>query len=195
MKKTSQILNPDELLWKIAINVDKEAYRALFDLFYPGLCLYAKRYVDERAVAEDLVQDVFVTLWENRKKIKIESSVRNYLVVSVKNQSLNYLKREGYKQSYIETCLSNSTDPSDYNEFYLLTELQKLLDEALAKLPETYRLIFEMSRLENKSNIEIAETLNIPLRTVERYKAKAIDILKKDLKDYLPLLLYFHLLS
>lgn len=195
MKKTSQILNPDELLWQIAINDDKEAYRALFDLFYPGLCLYAKRYVDERAVAEDLVQDVFVTLWENRKKIKIESSVRNYLVVSVKNQSLNYLKREGYKHNYIETCLSNSTDPSDYNEFYLLTELQKLLDEALAKLPETYRLIFEMSRLESKSNTEIAETLNIPLRTVERYKAKAIDILKKDLKDYLPLLLYFHLLS
>lgn len=63
------------------------------------------------------------------------------------------------------------------------------------KLPETYRLIFEMSRLENKSNVEIAETLNIPLRTVERYKAKAIEILKKDLKDYLPLLLYFHLLS
>lgn len=195
MKKTSQILNPDELLWKIAINDDKEAYRALFDLFYPGLCLYAKRYVDERAVAEDLVQDVFVTLWEIRKKIKIESSVRNYLVVSVKNQCLNYLKREGYKHSYIETCLSNNTDPSDYNEFYLLTELQKLLDEALAKLPETYRLIFEMSRLENKSNTEIAEKLNIPLRTVERYKAKAIDILKKDLKDYLPLLLYFHLLS
>lgn len=195
MKKTSQILNPDELLWQIAINDDKEAYRALFDLFYPGLCLYAKRYVDERAVAEDLVQDVFVTLWENRKKIKIESSVRNYLVVSVKNQSLNYLKREGYKHNYIETCLSNSTDPSDYNEFYLLTELQKLLDEALAKLPETYRLIFEMSRLESKSNTEIAETLNIPLRTVERYKAKAIDILKKDLKDYLPLLLYFHFLS
>lgn len=195
MKKTSQILNPDELLWQIAINEDKEAYRALFDLFYPGLCLYAKRYVDERAVAEDLVQDVFVTLWENRKKIKIESSVRNYLVVSVKNQSLNYLKREGYKHNYIETCLSNSTDPSDYNEFYLLTELQKLLDEALAKLPETYRLIFEMSRLDSKSNTEIAETLNIPLRTVERYKAKAIDILKKDLKDYLPLLLYFHLLS
>lgn len=195
MKKTSQILNPDELLWQIAINDDKEAYRALFDLFYPGLCLYAKRYVDERAVAEDLVQDVFVTLWENRKKIKIESSVRNYLVVSVKNQSLNYLKREGYKHNYIETCLSNSTDPSDYNEFYLLTELQKLLDEALAKLPETYRLIFEMSRLESKSNTEIAETLNIPLRTVERYKAKAIDVLKKDLKDYLPLLLYFHLLS
>lgn len=195
MKKTSQILNPDELLWKIAINDDKEAYRALFDLFYPGLCLYAKRYVDERAIAEDLVQDVFVTLWENRKKIRIESSVRNYLVVSVKNQSLNYLKREGYKQNYIETCLSNSTDPSDCNEFYLLTELQKLLDEALAKLPETYRIIFEMSRLESKSNTEIAETLNIPLRTVERYKAKAIEILKKDLKDYLPLLLYFHLLS
>ena len=116
-------------------------------------------------------------------------------VVSVRNQCLNYLKREGYKQNYIDAYLAKNADQSDYDEFYLLTELQKLLDEALAKLPETYRLIFEMSRLENNSNTEIAEKLNIPLRTVERYKAKAIEILKKDLKDYLPLLLYFHLLS
>ena len=69
MEMTTQIQNPDELLWKIAINDDKEAYRILFDLFYPALCLFAKRYVEERAVAEDLVQDVFVTLWESRKKI------------------------------------------------------------------------------------------------------------------------------
>ena len=102
---------------------------------------------------------------------------------------------EGYKQNYIDAYLAKNADQSDYDEFYLLTELQKLLDEALAKLPQTYRLIFEMSRLENNSNTEIAEKLNIPLRTVERYKAKAIEILKKDLKDYLPLLLYFHLLS
>ncbi len=195
MKMTTQIQNPDELLWKIAINDDKEAYRTLFDLFYPALCLFAKRYVEERAVAEDLVQDVFVTLWESRKKIRVESSARNYLVVSVRNQCLNYLKREGYKQNYIDAYLAKNADQSDYDEFYLLTELQKLLDEALAKLPETYRLIFEMSRLENNSNTEIAEKLNIPLRTVERYKAKAIEILKKDLKDYLPLLLYFHLLG
>lgn len=195
MEITTQIQNPDELLWKIAINDDKEAYRILFDLFYPALCLFAKRYVEERAVAEDLVQDVFVTLWESRKKIRVESSTRNYLVVCVRNQCLNYLKREGYKQNYIDTYLAKNADLSDYDEFYLQTELQKLLDEALAKLPETYRLIFEMSRLENNSNTEIAEKLNIPLRTVERYKAKAIEILKKDLKDYLPLLLYFHLLG
>ena len=136
-----------------------------------------------------------MTLWESRKKIRVESSARNYLVVSVRNQCLNYLKREGYKQNYIDAYLAKNADQSDYDEFYLLTELQKLLDEALAKLPQTYRLIFEMSRLENNSNTEIAEKLNIPLRTVERYKAKAIEILKKDLKDYLPLLLYFHLLS
>ena len=194
MKITPQ-MNPDELLWKIAINDDKEAFRTLFDLFYPALCIHAKRFVEDRAVAEDLVQDVFVILWENRKKVKIELSVRKYLIASVKNQSLRHLKREGYKQDYIETYLSKNADISDYNEFYLLTELQKLLEEALARLPETYRLIFEMSRLENKSNTEIAETLDIPLRTVERYKAKIIDILKKDLKDYLPLLLYCHLLN
>ena len=109
----------------------------------------------------------------------------------MKNQCLNYLKHEGYKQSYIEAYLSKSSNAGNYDELYLLTELQELLNEALSKLPETYRIIFEMSKLENKSNIEIAETLQIPLRSVERYKAKVMEALKKDLKDYLPLLLCF----
>ena len=191
MNLTSQIADPDSLLWKIAINDDKNAYRTLFDLFYQPLCVYARRYVDEHEAIEDFVQNVFVMLWENRKDLKIESSVRNYLLVSVKNQCLNYLKHEGYKQSYIEVYLSKSSNAGNYDELYLLTELQELLNEALSKLPETYRIIFEMSKLENKSNIEIAETLQIPLRSVERYKAKVMEALKKDLKDYLPLLLFF----
>lgn len=79
---------------------------------------------------------------------------------------------------------------SGENDIYLLTELQALLDKALSKLPETYRLVFEMNRLEGKSFDEIAETLNISVRTAKRYKSQATDILKEDLKDYLSLVLF-----
>lgn len=185
----------DKLLWRIVINDDKEAYRTLFELFYSALCLFANRYVEERIIAEDLVQDVFVNIWENRKKINVESSAKNYLFVCVKNHCINHIKQEMCRQNHMDVYKTKMEVEHDYEEFYLHTELKSLLDEALAKLPETYRLIFEMSRLEGNTNKEIAEKLNIPLRTVERYKVKVIEVLKKDLKDYLPLLLYFHLFS
>ncbi|WP_347394427.1 sigma-70 family RNA polymerase sigma factor, partial [Parabacteroides leei] len=75
------------------------------------------------------------------------------------------------------------------DDFYTLTELQELLAKALNKLPEDYRRVFILNRFEDKSYGEIAESMDISTRTVERYKNKAIELLKKDLKDYLPLLI------
>lgn len=75
-------------------------------------------------------------------------------------------------------------------ELFLLHELEGLLVDALSKLPTEYRIALEMSRMENKSVEEIAERLQVSPRTVERYRNKALDLLKKDLKNYLPLLLF-----
>lgn len=94
-------------------------------------------------------------------------------------------------QQYMDLQIRKITSAdSGENDIYLLTELQALLDKALSKLPETYRLVFEMNRLEGKSFDEIAETLNISVRTAKRYKSQATDILKEDLKDYLSLVLF-----
>ena len=77
----------------------------------------------------------------------------------------------------------------------MLNELETLLEQTLAKLPTEYRIAFEMSRMEGKSMDEIAETMGVSVRTVERYRNKALDILKKELKDYLPFLLFFNYIS
>lgn len=188
--KNTNIPNADHLLRSISINDDKSAYRSLFEHYYAALCLFAKRYIEDKAVREDIVQDVFFTIWEKRKSIATNISARNYLVTCVKNLSLNYLRKQGYIQDYQNKVIDNPPPYSHGEEdLYLLNELETLLEQTLAKLPPEYRMAFEMSRMEQKNMSEIAETLGISIRTAERYRNKALDILQKELKDYLPLLL------
>jgi RNA polymerase sigma-70 factor (ECF subfamily) len=188
MNMSSHTMGLDQLLWD-TINLDDEkAFEQLFELFYSPLLGYAGRYIYNRSMCEDIVQGVFVSLWENRKTLHITQSARNYLLVSVRNHCLNFLKKEKLTHRYQEFVLKAAGQKDDEN-FYLLTELYDMLEKALAKLPETYRKVFEMHRIEKKSYEEIAEELHISVRTAKRYKSQVMEILKKDLKDYLPFMI------
>lgn len=180
----------DNLLQRISAN-DEEAYRSLFELYYVPLCLYVKRFIEDKPTQEDIVQDVFFTIWKKRGTIVPTVSAKNYLVTCVKNLSLNHLRKQGYMQDY-QTKLTEHAPVYSENldDLYTLKELQVLLAKTLAKLPPEYRLAFEMSRIEEKSSAEIAEAMGVSVRTVERYRNKATEILKEELKDYLSLLLF-----
>lgn len=194
--KYNDIPNIDHLLWCISVKDDEEAYRSLFEHYYAALCLYAKRYIEDLSTREDIVQDVFFFIWERRKTITAEVSARNYLITCVKNLSLNYLRKQGYIQAYQSKIIENPPLYSNnLDEIYTLKELQELLSKTLAKLPEEYRIAFEMSRMEGKSLNEIAEKMGVSVRTVERYRNKALEILKQELKDYLPLLYLYMLIK
>jgi len=184
---------PENLLWNTVVNDDEKAFEKLFELFYPGLCIYAGRYIEGKTVREDIVQDVFATLWEDRKKLSITTSVRSYFITAVKNQCLNYIRKEGVIRKYKEFMVENdaAADRED-TELYLLTELIELLHKTLSELPDNYRIVFEMNRLEGKSFDEIAKELNISVRTAKRYKERVTEVLKKELQDYLPLLILFY---
>lgn len=191
MCELSHISDPEYLFLKTVVNDDEKAFKKLFELFYPPLAVYAKRYIDERTLREDIVQDVFATLWEDRKKLSITSSIRSYLIVAVRNGCLNHLHREGLSRRYQEFISTEYVD-TENEEVYSLIELQELLNKALAKLPETYRIVFEMHRMEGKDYNEIAAVLNISVRTAKRYKSQVVEILKEELKDYLPLLVLIY---
>ena len=191
--KDTNVPDIDHLLWNISVNDDEIAYRSLFEHYYAALCLFAKRYIEDRDVREDIVQDIFFNIWEKRKSISTNISARNYLVTCVKNLSLNYLRKQGYKEDYQKKIIDNPPIYSNGEEdLYMLNELETLLEQTLAKLPPEYRMAFEMSRMEQKSMDEIAEIMGVSVRTVERYRNKALDILKKELKDYLPFLLFLN---
>lgn len=176
----------DFLLRQITTEDNKLSFQRLFELYYPALCIYTKRFISDRETREDIVQEVFSSIWENRKRIVIRTSARNYLITATKNHSLNYLQRnhEEYVDQFSQEQIPIYAESGE--ELYTWEELQTLLREALAKLPENYRYVFEKNRFENKSYGEIAEDMQISIRTVERYKNKAIEILKTELKDYLP---------
>lgn len=183
----TKAINVDLLLEQITTEDNKLAFHRLFELYYPALCMYAKRFISDKRTREDIMQDVFFAIWENRKRISVKTSARSYLVTCARNHCLNYLQRnhERYYESLIQEQIPIYAESSE--ELYTWEELQTLLRKALDKLPENYRLAFEMNRFENKSYGEIAEEMQISIRTVERYKNKATELLKTELKDYLPL--------
>ena len=186
MERNPTKTDTDFLLRQITTEDNKLSFQRLFELYYPALCIYTKRFIPDRETREDIVQEVFSSIWENRKRIVIRTSARNYLITATKNHCLNYLQRnhEEYVDKLPQEQIPIYADSGE--ELYTWEELQTLLREALAKLPENYRYVFEKNRFENKSYGEIAEDMQISIRTVERYKNKAIEILKTELKDYLP---------
>lgn len=184
--KCADTIDVDRLLWNISACDDEAAFRSLFNAYYPALYVYAKRFVEEKETREDIVQDVFFSLWENRKRIRVQTSARLYLTACVRNHCLNFLRRQ-HPQSYDVAGGENiPVYAENGNDLYTLGELQTLLARALDKLPEAYRRVFELNRFEEKTYGEIADAMQLSVRTVERYKNKATEILKKELRDYLP---------
>lgn len=183
-------MDDDHFLQSVSENDDETAFRSLFERYYAALCLFAKRYVEDRTVREDIVQDVFFTIWEKRKLIVPTTSDLHYLTACVKNACLNHLRKQNHIRDYENKVTGQPPEYSNGDENpYLLNELEELLEKTLEKLPPEYRTAFEMNRMEQKGTNEIAENMGVSIRTVERYRKKAIELLKLKLKDYLPLLI------
>ena len=179
----------DFMLRSITLHDDGVAFRYLFEHYYPSLCLFAKRFIDDRETREDIVQEVFFRLWDKRKQITVMSSAQNYLLTSVRNLCLNYLRRQETQQSF-EKSLFDQPEDEEGDRLIQLRELEELLAQTLALMPPEYRLAFELNRMEGKSLDEVAQQMGVSTRTVERYRDKALALLHTELKDYLPLFLF-----
>lgn len=168
----------------------EEAFKKLFETYYAPFCLYAKQFVEDKDICEDLVSDVFASLWEHIDSFDIESEyVLGYIKICVKNSCLNYLKHQKYEWEYVEQLKAKSFIYETMPDcVYTLNELYRMLYEALKKLPKTHRHVFMKNFFQGKSQNEIAEELDISVRSVNRYKQKIIELLYKELKDYLPLI-------
>jgi RNA polymerase sigma-70 factor, ECF subfamily len=169
---------------------NEKQFELLFKSQYVGLVKFAQRYVDEVETAEELVQDVFVNIWSNLEDIHIQSTIQSYLFGSVRNAALNYLKHQKVVSKYADNQRMY-VDNSEHVDFLELDELKNRLAEAMNKIPEKCREIFELNRFEGKRYKEIAAELGISLKTVENQMGKALKILREELGEYLPLLFLF----
>lgn len=179
----------DLLFWKIAQQDDEVAFRTLFFQFFSPLCVFAHRYIDNWESCEDIVQDNFLKIWKNRKNLTINTSFRNFLITSVKNSCLDLLRKQETEQKWQSQKAENESFYYATDEIYATVELEQMLNNALAKLPDNTRLIFEENRFAGKTYTEIAVIHNISVKTVEAQMTKALKHLRIELKDYLPFII------
>lgn len=170
----------------------EQAFKLLYKEYYAPFCLYAKRFIEDKEVREDIVSDVFTSLWDKMDSFDLQSDTAiGYIKMCVKNSCLNFLKHQEYEWSYAENIQKKApiyeTEP---DSVYTLDELYRMLYETLDKLPENYRTVFIKSFFEGKTHVEIAEELNLSVKSINRYKQKTMELLRNDLKEYLPLILF-----
>lgn len=176
---------------------NEEAYKYLYRHHYALLCHIANEYVNDRFLSETLVGDVIFHLWEIHTSLNIQSSLRSYLIQSVRNRCLDYLSSQKEKT---EVAFSKLSSDDSLKERYLLSdsyplgtlleqELEKEISSAIESLPEECRKVFQKSRFEGKKYEEIASELNISINTVKYHIKNALSLLHSRLGKYLILLL------
>ncbi len=174
---------------------DQTAFELLFHFYYPGLVVYATQFTTDRNEAEEIVQDFFVRFWQKHNQLSPSDSLKSYLFLSVKNGSLNFLKHKKVEERYIREMSELSVTHLVYDpEFYVSSELQEKVKNAIDLLPEKCREIFIMSRIRGMKNEEIADELNLSKRTVETQISKALKVMRIELKEYAGLLILLGIL-
>jgi RNA polymerase sigma-70 factor (ECF subfamily) len=170
---------------------DEMAFEGLFKSYFAELCIYATRFVDDIENAEEIVQDIFFNLWNNRTKLTINSSIKAYLYTTVRNTCLNIIKHKKVENKYREHFSRQLQQDELREEDWMKgDELHDKITLAIEKLPPERKKVFMMSRFDNLKYKEIAEELNISIKTVENQMGKALQFLREELKDYLPLLIF-----
>lgn len=176
-------------------------FENLFDKYYSMLCLVAYDFLKNKALAEEIVDEVFMAVWQKRDVIQINQSIRAYLVKSVKNRCINW-----FEQTKTERIvMTNVADISVYESILwdddyplgklLEQELRNSINESINALPEQCKRIYQLSRNEDLSYEEIAARLNISVNTVKTQMKIALAKLREALRDYLPLLFFWFLNS
>lgn len=174
------------------IKYKEQQFRALYERYYAPFCLYARRFINNSAVCEDIISDVFASLWSKAGKLDIDAaSTAAYIKMCVKNSCINFLRHHAYEDDYTEAVKMSASicDTGTPDNVYTLDELYRMLFETLEKLPENYRKVFLKTFMEGKKQEDIAQEMQCSVKSVNRYKQKTLELLRHELKDYLPLLL------
>lgn len=181
----------------------KNEFGHLYNQYRQRFVLIARRYVRDRMVAEDIVADSFVSFWNNRNSIPSDSNLPAYILTIVKNKCLNWLHAQQIHmriENNIQTAQSRLVDANIRSlescdpERLFASEVRKIVKEATSRMPELTRIVFEKSRNEGKTYAEIAKECGISTRQVTSEIQKALAILRRALKDYMPaIMLSFYL--
>ncbi|MGA7837651.1 MAG: RNA polymerase sigma-70 factor [Ignavibacteriaceae bacterium] len=176
-----------EIIWKIQSG-DVKIFEALFREYYYSLSRFTTSIVKSSSAAEDLVQDIFLKIWENRQTWNPQGTIKTYLYRASKNQALNYLKHLNVVNNWAEFSRNSFSSINPEDEFER-KELLNSVNGAINQLPEKCKMIFLLHRHEDLSYREISEVLNISISTVETQMGRALKKIREILFPYLSMLL------
>ena len=175
----------DFVLYSKVREGDIRAYETLFRRYFEPLCMYGKKIAGDMDVAEEIVQELFFTIWKDRSSLRIVWSVKSYLYGAVRNHSLQYLEHLQVREKCYQNIASGLTESSPYDspqEILEYKELEQRLEYALKRLPQRQREIFRMNRFEGKKYVQIAHEMSLSVKTIEAEMSKALRVLKKEFK-------------
>ena len=175
------------ILQRIAIHDDQKAFSEFFDCYHSRLIKFASLYVPNYDQAEEIVSEVLIKLLKKRKTLHEIEKFEGYLFTMIKNQSLNYIKQN--KKNINHLSIENaedffSTERIDPYEKYLESELRDLLNKAIELLPPKRQMVFKLIKDEGMSQKEVADLMDISVRTVEVHLKLGVKDVRKIIKDY-----------
>ena len=178
-------LLPDETLLKFLKISDELAFKELYLRYWKKLFYAAADKINSKEVAEDVVQTIFVDLWENRERHSIQN-ISGYLDTAVKYRVINYIKAAISKKSHLANFIKKQNlDENDADLHLLVQELNAAIDRAIEQLPQKTQTVFRLSRFGRQSNKEISRTMDLSEKAVEYHITQSLKTLRFYLKDFM----------
>ena len=170
---------------------DEQAFELLYHKYFKRLCAFTNKYLHDYETTREVVQEVFLNLWKNRSHLKTDKAISSFLFQAVKNKSLSILQHNVVEDKYKDVIKYAylQGDFFDTHDSLLAKEIETKMEEIIESLPGQCRRIFLMSRQEGKKHKEIAEELNISVKTVETQMNRALKVFRTGLKEYISIVL------
>ena len=186
----------DELLVKLLRVGEQEAFEEIYRRYWQKLLRSAQFKIRSKETIEEILQDLFISLWEKRERVVIEN-LEAYLNTSLKYLIINQIKKQILEEKFVEYSLKKNELTDDVDESVAFNELSVAIEKAIGQLPEKTQQIFRLNRLEYKSVKEIAVLLETPERTVEYHITQALRTLRIHLREFITLsmLLSLHIFN
>ncbi|TKG94915.1 RNA polymerase sigma-70 factor [Puteibacter caeruleilacunae] len=191
------IINSSDIVSRLK-NSEESVFEMVFSSYFPRLVYFTKEYLPDEETARNIVHDTFLSLWNERAKLQDNTNLNAWLFTVARNKSLKYLRHLQVEKKFKEYSLIQQqeiqanqialshTDTSELT----FQEIQQKIEQTMAQLPEQCRKIFQLSRFEDKKNKEIAEELEISIKTVEAQITKALKLFRINLQEYLPIIFF-----
>ena len=189
MKKTAQYIDINDNMQIVsALNEGHEfVFDAVYRHYFKKLCAFCSQYIQDLEEAEEIVQETMVWLWENRRTLKAELTLKSLLFTIVKNKALNRISHYEIKQKVHEEIHQKYESTFEDPDFYAQDEMYRIYRQTLENMSKEVRESFLMNRNQQLTHKEIAAILNVSPQTVNYRIGQALKMLRQALKDYLPL--------